>query len=244
MLQVPEDRKGFGGPGRALSSVLLESLVSGLMAPVMMLNQSFTVLAAVLGRDVGWNVQRRDDGALPWSEIARGYFWHTIFGVLLAAAAYAVSWSLFLWMTPVIIGLLLAIPLAALTADARLAHGLRRKGILLVPEESRLPPILARAEALKPVLKQSLPELDALSRLQDDERLAAAHAGMLEPRQRKRGRVDTDLVVGLAKLEDAESLQEAGNLLSRRELKALLSDRRGFEQLMTLGRSSRAFSDS
>ena len=239
MLGRPEHRKGFGGAGRALLSVLLESLISGLMAPIMMLNQSFTVFAALLGRDVGWNVQRRDDGVLPWREVARGYLWHTLFGILLAAAAYAVSWSLFLWMTPVILGLLLAIPLAALTADARLARRLRRMGILLVPEEARLPPVLARAEELKRILKQSLPDLDALSSLHHDEILAAVHDRMLEPIPRHRGIVDTELVVGLAKLDDAESLQDARSMLSRRELKALLSDKRGFQRLMALGRPGR-----
>jgi membrane glycosyltransferase len=227
-------RRGFGGAVRGLLSVLLESLISGLMAPIMMLNQSFTVIAALLGRDVGWNVQRRDDGALPWREVARGYLWHTLFGILLAAAAYAVSWSLFLWMTPVIIGLLLAIPLAAFTADARIARRLRGMGILLVPEESQLPPVLSRAEALKPTLKQALPDLDALSRLHHDKPLAAAHVAMLEPLQRTRGSVDTDLVIGLAKLEDVESLEDARNMLSKRELKALLADNRGFERLMAL----------
>jgi membrane glycosyltransferase len=138
-------------------------------------------------------------------------------------------------MTPVILGLLLAIPLAALTADARLARRLRHMGILLVPEEARLPPVLARAEELKRILKQSLPDRDALSSLHQDEILAAVHVRMLEPLQRKRGSIDTDLVVGLAKIDDAESLQDASNMLSKRELKALLSDRRGLERLVALG---------
>ena len=228
-----EHSRGFGGRGRGFVSVLLETAVSGLMAPVMMLNQSITVIATLTGRDVGWNVQRRDDGALPFSDVARGYAWHTLFGVLLAAAAYAVSWSLFLWMTPVILGLLLAVPLASLTASAAIGRGLRHLGLLLVPEEATTPPILRRANELAPVIEGALGNVDALSRLASDPVLAAAHAAMIEPRLRRRGEVDVELVIGLARLEDANGLQDAA-ALNEKELRALLSDPRGFDRIMAL----------
>ena len=82
--------------------------------------------AAILrGRDTGWNAQRRDDGSLPLRATMRRYGWHTVFGLLLALAAYEVSYSLFAWMTPVIAGLILAIPLAQWTANP--AAGLRMR---------------------------------------------------------------------------------------------------------------------
>jgi len=83
MLADARRRRGFGGALRSLAGVLLETLVSGLMAPVTMLDQSVTVAATLSGRDVGWNVQRRGDGALPWAQVARHYAGHTVFGVLL-----------------------------------------------------------------------------------------------------------------------------------------------------------------
>ncbi len=234
MLVHRRQRRDFGGGTRGLASVLLETIVSGLMAPVVMLDQSLTVVAALAGRDVGWNVQRRDDDALPWREIARVYAGHTLFGVLLAAAAYAVSWSLFLWMTPVIAGLLLAIPLAALTADARLGRRLRRIGLLLVPEERRPPSILVRANELASRIGASLPEMDAIERLMGDPALVCAHAEMIEPHRRRRGEVDVDLVVAMARIADARTPQEARRMLSDRELSAVLSDARGFEQLASM----------
>jgi membrane glycosyltransferase len=234
MLVRGEQRRSFGGGLRSLAGVVLETIVSGLMAPVTMLDQSLTVGAALAGHDAGWNVQRRDDGAVPWREVARVYAGHTFFGILLAAAAYAVSWSLFLWMTPVIAGLLLAIPLAALTADARLGRRLRRIGLLLVPEESRPPTILLRANELVPTIEASLPELDAIARLASDDALVAAHRQMIECRPRRRGEVDVELVVGMARLDDAETPREASRMLRDRELNALLSDSRGFERLVSL----------
>lgn len=234
MVVRSEHRRAFGGGLRSLASVVLEALVSGLMAPVMMLEQSLTVAAALTGRDAGWNVQRRDDDALPWSAVARVYARHTIFGVLLAAAAYAVSWSLFLWMTPVIAGLLLAIPLASLTANARLGRRLRRIGLLLVPEERRPPAILLRANELAAAIAASVTPMDALERLSTDARLLAAHRAMIVPRARRRGQVDVDLVVGMARLEDAHTLQDVRELLSDRELGAVLADPRGFERLASI----------
>ncbi|MCD6680066.1 MAG: glucans biosynthesis glucosyltransferase MdoH [Burkholderiaceae bacterium] len=234
MLVHGEQRRGFGGGSRSLMGVLLEMIVSGLIAPVMMLDQSLTVAATLSGRDVGWNVQRRDDDALPWAQVARVYAGHTVFGALLAIAAYAVSWALFLWMTPVIAGLLLAIPLAGLTADARLGRLLRRIGLLLVPEERMPPSILLRADELAQQMARRLAPLDAVARLSSNEALVDAHRAMIEPQPRPRGDVDVDLVVGIARLDEAATPEDVRTMLSERELLAVLSDARGFEQLVAL----------
>ncbi len=239
MLVRSEHRRGFGGGVRAFASVLVEMLVSGLIAPVMMLDQSLTVAATLSGRDVGWNVQRRDDDALPWAQVARVYAGHTAVGVLLAVAAYAVSWALFLWMTPVIAGLLLAIPLAGLTANAHLGRGLRRLGLLLVPEERTPPPILSRANELAVRIERSLLVLDAIARLSSSGTFADAHRAMIEPRARRRGDVDVDLVVAIARLDEATTTEDARAMLSDRELLAVLSDARGFERLMQIVREAR-----
>jgi membrane glycosyltransferase len=54
----------------------------------------------------------------------------------------------FLWMAPVIFGLILAVPLAATLASGRLGRAARQAGLLLAPEELHPPQILARANAL------------------------------------------------------------------------------------------------
>ena len=105
-------RRGCGGAIRAFLSLLLETLVAGLLAPVTMLTQSLDVFAILLGRDSGWNAQRRDDGSIPLGTVARLYAWHTTFGLALAVSAFLVSPYLLAWMSPVVIGQALAIPLA------------------------------------------------------------------------------------------------------------------------------------
>ena len=56
------ERRGCGGTLRLFGGMLFETLIAGLIAPVVMLTQSIDVVAILLGRDSGWNAQRRDDG--------------------------------------------------------------------------------------------------------------------------------------------------------------------------------------
>ncbi|HET6196706.1 MAG TPA: glucans biosynthesis glucosyltransferase MdoH, partial [Acetobacteraceae bacterium] len=136
------DRHGFGLP-RLVAGILFETLIAGLLAPVVMITQTIDVVAILLGRDSGWNAQRRGDGAIPARETQRLYRRHTVLGLLLGATAWAVSLSLALWMLPVILGLALAIPLALLTGRRHAA------GVLRTPEDLDPPPVVARATALQ-----------------------------------------------------------------------------------------------
>ena len=128
-------RRGCGGVLGLMTSLVLETLIAGLLAPVVMLTQSIDVVAILLGRDSGWHAQRRDDGGIPLRGVIRLYRRHTILGVLLGIGAWAVSPYLALWMLPVVLGLALAVPLASLTGRRSLGLALRRIGVLRIPEE-------------------------------------------------------------------------------------------------------------
>ena len=147
----------------------------------MMLIQSVSVIQVVTGRDSGWSAQRRDDGTLPLRATLRRYAWHTVFGLLLALAAYEVSFSLFAWMTPVIIGLILAIPLAQWTANPAAGRRMRQHKLLLTPEESGPPGILGRANALAAEFANDDPR-PAIALLFAEPALLAAHRAMPTPR--------------------------------------------------------------
>ena len=240
MLTDRAARKGFGGGIRAFFSMLTETLISGLIAPVMMLIQSSSVIQILSGRDGGWQTQRRDDGSLPLRAVMRRYGWHTAFGLLLALAAYGVSVSLFAWMTPVIVGLILAVPLAQWTANSAIGRTLRRMKLLLTPEETNPPEILQRANALAAKFSSG-DRRGALERLFADLALLAAHRAMLpQAPTRKPGEIDVARVVALAKLDDCASLQQVEAVLTRAELMALLSDPRGLDQLAALDRGQPA----
>jgi membrane glycosyltransferase len=233
LLVRPDERRGCGGALRAFASLLIETLVSALIAPVMMWMQSAAVIEILIGKDSGWQVQRRDDGSLPFRVVVGRYLRHTIFGILLAAAAWAVSWPLFLWMTPVIVGLVLAIPLAAVTADAAFGRLLQRFGLLTTPEERDPPKVLRRSNALARAAEGD--ETTApLVRLLCDPQLLAAHRAMLPALARRRGEVNVALVVGLAKLDDIDTIEDALRGLTAAELAAVIGDQRGLDRLAAL----------
>lgn len=228
--------RGYGGVGRVGVSVLFETIVSALIAPVMMVMQSAVVVGIVTGRDVGWRTQRRDDGSIPLLVIARRHLMHTLFGVILAIAAYVVSPPFLAWLSPVVLGLTLAIPVSASTGRQAVGQALRWLGLLLTPEETNPPAVLQRANALTHELAQAPPGgMEAFARLASDPTLRAVHAAMLPTTAAKRkGEYDVDLLLGLAKLDDAANIEEASVTLSGREKVAVLSDRASFERLIHL----------
>nr|WP_207553671.1 glucans biosynthesis glucosyltransferase MdoH [Pseudoroseomonas deserti] len=227
------DRRGAGGMIRAFLSMIVETLVAGLLAPVTMLTQSVDVIAILMGRDSGWNAQKRDDGSVPFGQVVRLYWKHTLFGLVFGGAAWLVSPYLALWMSPVVIGLALAIPLAAWTARRGLGVGLRRLGLLLTPEEHDTPAVLIRAREIYAGL-QDIPPTPVRG-LFSDAALLEAHRRMLPPPRRPRqDPFDPNLLVGLARLEEAATLDDALHQMTRQELAAVLADRSGVERLEAL----------
>ncbi len=225
-LREPELRRACGGAGRLAASCALEILLSALIAPVAMLIQSGSVAGILLGRDTGWNPQRRDDGSIPLRDIVRRHRWHTLLGLVAGVAAFAIATSLFLWMSPTILGLVLAIPIS--WASGQLAYGLalKRRGLLATPEERDPPAVALRAAELTARNAQAgLDEADALAALHAEPALAEAHLRMLPPpAPRPRGRIEADRVLAEAKLGEAQSLAEAASWLGPKERMALLHD--------------------
>jgi membrane glycosyltransferase len=225
------ERKGFGGVLVGFASLLIEIVLSGLIAPMMMMLQSQAVADVLIGRDAGWQVQRRDDGSLDRSELFRRFGRLTLMGVALAAAAYAVSLSLFIWMMPVTIGLLLSIPLAALTSRTDIGVALRRMRLLTIPEEQHAPEVLVRANELAVCLRDDDVKIAELLKRRGD--LRKAHGQMLSPQQqRRRGDIDGDLVIAKAKVDEATTFDEAIGFLTPAEMRALLSDQQAYEALL------------
>lgn len=234
LLFHPSDRRGCGGAFRTLVSMLLETLIAGLLAPVTMLTQSYDVMSILMGRDSGWSAQRRDDGSMPFGQVVKLYWRHTVFGLVFGGIAWLVSPYLALWMSPVVLGLALAIPLASLTARSDLGLGLRRMGLLLVPEESATPRVLTDAVAFRRE-RDAAPPLPTPAALFEQPTLLEAHRSMLPPPRRPRqDPFDATLLVGMAKLEEAQSLDEALRNLGRSELAAVLADARGVARMEEL----------
>ena len=230
LLTQRETRKQFGGGFRVLAGILMETLISGLIAPVMMIFQSTAVGEILLGRDAGWQVQQRDGGEVSRRDIIRKYAVPTLCGIAMAVSAYAVSLPLLLWMTPVVLGLLLAIPIAMLSSSA----GSQPAGRLFrTPEQTAPPRVLVRANELAGASYQAI--RCPLHELRHDRGLLEGHLENLSgQRPRARGEIDPHLAIARAKIEDAQSFEQAVAFLNPRETFAMLTSASVLGQLLEL----------
>jgi membrane glycosyltransferase len=220
-------RRGSGGVVGLIASTLVEIVITAAIAPIMMLIQSGSVAQIISGRDTGWNPQRRDDGSIPFRSIARRHRAHTALGLITLFAAGLISPSLVLWMSPTIAGLILSIPLSWASGQLWLGLGMRRIGLLRTPEETSPPEVIRRANALAEELARAGHDHeDALVVVHTDAAFRAAHESFLPEKPRHRlGDVDVDEAVAAAKLNDAETVEDACAWLKPRERAAILGDR-------------------
>lgn len=199
---VSRDARGLRG--RTFLGLLAEILLSALVAPVMMLVQTGSILQIVTGRDSGWRAQARDADRVPWSLTWRFHRRHVLIGILLAGAAGAISWRLLAWMSPALIGMVLAPPLSAFMGNAGAGRALRRLGMLVTPEERATPAIATAAVAEATGLRRgATPAPETLSALLADAPALNRHLAWLDPvTSRRAGEPDAALATALLKLQD------------------------------------------
>ena len=239
-LMEPKTRRLSGGALGLIASTIVEIIISAALAPIMMLIQSGSVAQILSGRDTGWNPQRRDDGSIPFRSIARRHRAHTLLGLITLFAATLISPSLIIWMSPTIAGLILAIPLSWASGSLKLGLAMRRIGLLRTPEETSPPAVVARANALAAELALTGHDYDdALAAIWADPALRAAHESFLaEAPRRRRGDIEIETAVAAAKLNDAQTLEDACAWLSPRERLAVLGDRALIAMLARLPRAA------
>ena len=116
------DRTAFGGPVRLLAGALLELVFSVVLAPVMMMIHSRAVVEILTGRAVPWDPQERYGRRVAWRSAFRQTGWITAVGLVWGVGTLLVSPLFFLWLTPIFLGLLLAVPLTVWTSGRRRRH--------------------------------------------------------------------------------------------------------------------------
>jgi membrane glycosyltransferase len=134
-----DQRRAFGGTIRLLAGAAVELGFSLLLMPIMWFEHTRFMLGLLSGRAVGWPPQAREIHALPWRLAVRRLWPQTVLGIgalwaLAAHAPAAIPYALI-----VAGGLVLAIPLAVITALPALGRGLARSGIGRLPEETFFP---------------------------------------------------------------------------------------------------------
>lgn len=218
----PKRLMQYGGPLAFTASVVVETVMSALYAPVMMLAQANIILDIVLGRDAGWRPQRRDEGTIPFGQAWRAHAWHFIAGLALAALTFTIEVGLFYWTLPVTAGLLLAPLLSWISGMRGLGLALKRVAILRTPEEQprAAPAIDAMAQRL--AAWRAVDGPDSLPGLAADKALLAFHLAQLPDSS---GRFEEAEILAKEKLARSRTLAEASAWLTPAETLAVLKSR-------------------
>ncbi len=121
-------------------SSFLDTFIFTLMAPIMMIFHSKFVLKTILGQGVNWVAQRRKlASGIDWREPILTFGGTALLGIGWGVLAFFISKDFLIWISPVLLGLALAIPFAIMTSSTR---SLQRFGLFLTKEELHPPPVL------------------------------------------------------------------------------------------------------
>ena len=141
------EQAAYGGTGALVRGAVLEGGLSVLQAPVRMVAHSLFVVVALTGLKLDWKSPPREASDIPWSDAAQRL--GPIAAVILAigAVAFSIEPLAVLWLLPVGLPLLLAMPIVVWTSRTGLGEKIRGLKLLLVPEESAAPTVLRQAWA-------------------------------------------------------------------------------------------------
>ncbi|MBX7122776.1 MAG: glucans biosynthesis glucosyltransferase MdoH [Opitutaceae bacterium] len=132
----PAEARAFGGIRRMGVSALCETAVSALLAPIAMLFNTKFVVFTLLGQGVSWVTQNRgaNDGT-DWREAILTHGEQTLFGIIWGVSSFVLLPSFFWWLSPVLAGLVFAIPLSIALSKVGYGDAAKRLGLFLTPEE-------------------------------------------------------------------------------------------------------------
>ncbi len=151
------------GPVKTVMGVIAETLISVLLAPVMMVEQTTAVYRVFTGRDGGWNPQARESNEYSLSDTFRHHAPAIVLGVVLTVSAFAISPVFAAWLAPATIGMLLASTLSYWTGRTRSGDFALRMNLLESPEERDPPQSYLDSVASRPAYQDlSAPSLVSL----------------------------------------------------------------------------------
>ena len=199
-LLVPAVRRAHGGARTLLRGVTIEAVLAVLLAPAVMALQARDIAAILLfGRASAWAPQRRRADEAAWRSLVRPLLWPVLLGVAVGLGAALVSLAMLLWLSPFVLGLVLAVPLAAWTGSERTGLQLAGRGLLRSAEANDPPrPVVEAGMIAKRNARRPLPgDLDALIA---DPDARATHFRWVEAPVAQRGVLLTDRLAVAEKL--------------------------------------------
>ena len=212
-------------PLRLAGNVFAEIVLSILVAPTIMLRHSIFVVRLLCGEGVKWSPQQRDAERLSWREAWRAFGGQTLIGLSIAATALAWPSMVHLWLSPILLGLSVSVPLAVLTGRVPAGAPL----LLVAPEDRHPPAILRQAAACRGAFARRLESRDPVAKVLDDPQANHLRRFMLSTEQsdEERGEAAGSLDGGalLARARRAPEDLDAG------EVEALLNNAGALQRL-------------
>jgi membrane glycosyltransferase len=208
----------------------METFVSMLVAPIMMLLHTRFVISTLLGEKVTWEAQEREDRGVTLREAFSVHASHTLAGLIMGGVAWLWTPDLLPWLLPVLAGLVFSIPLAMLLGSVKVGEFLARRRVLTIPEEVNAPPVVKyQRDALaipRVITRTTSDPADIFASVLQDPAFYALHMGILRA-------TESDLVVSPEQFEQAKRLIAAGPMAvaSAALRRAVLNDLRLMEML-------------
>jgi membrane glycosyltransferase len=180
LLMLPKrGSEKYGGRLGLLFSMLGELIFSALLAPAMMMLHTKFVLNIFSGGKVAWEAQERGDAGVLWSGAWGVHKLAMLLGVFWGALALWISTTFFLWMLPVLLGLVLSSHLTVFTSKLSWGQGAKKLNLFVTPEESSPPAELRSLHRYEGETFLDKPCKDGLARVLSDPYAAALHQMLL-----------------------------------------------------------------
>ncbi len=177
------EQRFYGGGANLARSAFLEIGLSALQAPLRMVAHTLFVVGALIGWKLEWKSPPREASDVSWREAAQRFAPIGLAVLAIAAVLALIHPPALVWMSPVGLPLLLAVPFTVLTSRSGLGERVRSANLLLIPEETWRPSVLRRARD-HAQLPSRVPAWPALL---GDSRLCALVCAAMGPRRTSRG---------------------------------------------------------
>ena len=142
----------YGGPLRFAASVLVEILLAVLYAPILMVQQMIAVFRTLFGLQRGWSPQARAGGSYGLMTLLTCHALETLSGLVLWGGI--ANGMVSLWLVPIALSLVLAVPLSALSG--RRAGHQGKPGWMATPVVFAEPAVTRAAGRYRAQLKRYL----------------------------------------------------------------------------------------
>lgn len=135
-------RRSFGGGVRFLGNLVLDTLFTTILAPIMAVTHTVFIGGLCVGRTMGWTSQLRDEHTVSFASAISRLWLQTWIGAMGVSWFAKISGAALLYALPLAGSLVIAVPFAMLTALPGLGLVFARLGIARIPEETTPPDAL------------------------------------------------------------------------------------------------------